>query len=99
VESTHKRGTELEDAEEETSVLGGASLLNVELREGHEVTVGQTDEKTADIEGGNVGCGHHDDVGNCTEQTCDPEAHFSTKLGSDEASKTGADESTKGHQG
>lgn len=59
---SYKRGAELECCQKESSVFRRAALLYVKLREGHEISVGQPNQKSADIQGTNRSGGHHYNV-------------------------------------
>jgi hypothetical protein len=62
----------LEGSKCETTVSGWCYLLQIELREGHEESVGKTNTETADIETGEMGSGHHDGIGDSTEDASNP---------------------------
>jgi len=96
---TYNGGEELKHREEQSTILRRARLLDVKLRESHEVTVGQTDQEAAGVEGTNGCGGHHDNIRDGTEQTGEPEAVPTAELGSGDAGETGADEGAEGHEG
>lgn len=88
----------MEHAQEEAAVLGGARLLDVKLREGHEIAVGDPDQQAAGVQRADVGCGHHDHIGDDAEEASHPQAHAAAQLGGGHAGGAGAEEGPEGHE-
>lgn len=50
--------------------------LDVQLRECHEETIRQPKQQAADVYGVDVGCYHHDDIRNTTQEAGGPDARL-----------------------
>lgn len=97
--STYEGGEELEGRQEEPAILGRTRLLDIQLREGHEVPVRKPVYQPASIQRADARRGHHDHVGNDAEETRDPQARPPPELGGGYAGGAGADEGAERHEG
>lgn len=96
--NTYECSEELESRQEPTAIPRRTGLLEVKLREGHEVAIGQSNDESAGVESTDVLGGHHQNVGDAAKQAGKPETLSATQVCSRETGCAGTDESAESHQ-
>jgi hypothetical protein len=77
---THKGRKELEASKEQTPVFSNTAFLDIKLGEAHEVPIGEAYCQPSDVERNDVLCGHHDDVRDAADDTCESQALPTSEL-------------------